>query len=148
MAALVASLGVDFIVTTGDNIQLNGTYDTLVGAYYSDYIGAYVGAYGPGSATNRFFPVLGNHDYTNGGGGATYHDFFTLPGANFSSTSGTERYYDFVWGPVHLPSSTPTPRPRCSGPGWKPAWPPQRCPGRSWCCTSRPTPPGRRRLVT
>ena len=102
VAALVASLGVDFIVTTGDNIQLNGTYDTLVGAYYSDYIGAYVGAYGPGSATNRFFPVLGNHDYTNGGGGAAYHDFFTLPGANFSSTSGTERYYDFVWGPVHF----------------------------------------------
>gem|GEM_PF-2536223 len=102
VAALVHSLNVDFIVTTGDNIQLDGTYDDLVGAYYSSFIGAYQGVHGPGSAVNRFFPALGNHDYTNGGGVAAYYDFFTLPGDGFHSTSGTERYYDFVWGPVHF----------------------------------------------
>jgi hypothetical protein len=102
VAALVASLGVDFVVTTGDNIQLDGTYDDLVGAFYSAYIGNYRGAFGPGSTSNRFFPVLGNHDYTNGTGGAGYYEFFTLPGAGFASSSGTERYYDFVWGPVQF----------------------------------------------
>ncbi|MCU0280467.1 MAG: metallophosphoesterase, partial [Acidimicrobiia bacterium] len=102
VASLVASLGVDFIVTAGDNIQWPGTYDRLVGAYYSAFIGAYRGAYGPGSPSNRFFPALGNHDYTDGGAGSAYFDYFTLPGASFVSTSGTERYYDFVWGPVQF----------------------------------------------
>ncbi len=69
VASLVASLQVDFIVTAGDNIQWPGTYDRLVGAYYSAFIGAYQGAYGAGSPGNRFFPALGNHDHTDGGGG-------------------------------------------------------------------------------
>ena len=43
--------------------------------------------------TNRFFPVLGNHDWDTPGA-APYLDYFTLP--------GNERYYDVVLGPVHL----------------------------------------------
>ncbi len=102
VASLVASLQVDFIVTAGDNIQHEGSYDDLVGAYYASYIGAYGGTHGPGAAVNRFFPALGNHDYWNGDDGANYYRFFTLPGAGLVSTSGTERYYDFTWGPVQF----------------------------------------------
>jgi len=102
VAALVDSLGVDFIITTGDNVQLDRPIDELVGAFYSNYIGDYVGAYGPGAQGNRFFPSLGNHDYREGGGIAAYFGYFTLPGEGLASSSGTERYYDFVWGPVHF----------------------------------------------
>ena len=50
---------------------------------------------GPGVKENRFFPVLGNHDWDAPGEGCKpYLDYFTLP--------GNERYYEFVWGPVHF----------------------------------------------
>ncbi|MBT8214830.1 MAG: VCBS repeat-containing protein, partial [Acidimicrobiia bacterium] len=112
VAALVDSLTPDFIVTTGDNVysavgELPVTYDNRVGRYYADYIGAYSGAYGTGSPTNRFFPSPGNHDYTDIGSTtdlAEYEAFFTLPGAGIptTDTSDSERYYDFVQGPVHF----------------------------------------------
>ena len=78
----------------GDNSYDATAIDTNIGQYYSDFIGNYTGSYGTGSLVNRFFPSLGNHDYTDGGGSAAYFNYFTLP--------GNERYYDFVQGPVHF----------------------------------------------
>ena len=97
VANLVASLNVDFIVTTGDNYYGSTPVDDQVGRYYSSFIGNYAGAYGTGSEINRFFPTLGNHDYDDlagGGNGVNYFNYFTLP--------GNERYYDFQMGPIHF----------------------------------------------
>ena len=99
VANLVGSLNVDFIVTTGDNVYGTTLIDHSIGIFYSDFIGDYIGDVGPGSAINRFFPSLGNHDYWDDGSGFNggidiYLDYFTLP--------GNERYYDFQMGPVHL----------------------------------------------
>ena len=107
VAALVAALGPDALVSVGDNIYEPATYDDVVGVSYRSWVGAYAGVHGAGSPTNRFFPALGNHDrYTwDGHDGLTdYLDFFTLPGpgADSDATSGTEQYYDVRWGPVHL----------------------------------------------
>ena len=96
VAALVTSWAPDFIATTGDNNYYYGaaaTIDQNIGQYYHAYISPYRGHYGPGAATNRFFPVLGNHDWETPGA-QPYLDYFTLP--------GNERYYDVVRGPVHL----------------------------------------------
>ncbi len=95
VAALVSAWQPDYILTTGDNNYPAGeaaTIDHSIGAYYHQYIAPYYGQYGAGSATNRFFPTLGNHDWESGG--QAYLDYFTLP--------GNERYYDMVLGPVHL----------------------------------------------
>jgi hypothetical protein len=102
VADLIDARGVDFILTTGDNVYGSRPIDEVVGRLYSGYVGDYSGAYGPGSATNRFFPALGNHDHTDGGGLGDYFYYFTLPGEGLTSSSGTERYYDFVWGPVQV----------------------------------------------
>ena len=42
---------------------------------------------------NRFFPVLGNHDWKEKSL-QVHYDYFTLP--------GNERYYDLEWGLVHF----------------------------------------------
>ena len=94
VAALIAAMNVDFIVTTGDNAySSSASADEQIGFAYSDYIGNYTGAYGLGSDINRFFPSLGNHDYGNLGVDE-YLDYFTLP--------GNERYYDYQMGAVHF----------------------------------------------
>jgi tartrate-resistant acid phosphatase type 5 len=96
VAALVRSWEPDFITTNGDNNYPSGsalTIDEHIGFYYSAFIGDYVGAFGVGAETNRFFPSLGNADWY-GTSCAPYLDYFTLP--------GNERYFDFVRGPVHL----------------------------------------------
>ncbi len=104
VADLVATWNPDFIVTVGDNNYDLATMDEAVGVTYADSIGNYQGSFGTGAAHNRFFPALGNHDYTSPGGLAEYLDYFTLPGGGIPSTntSGNERYYDFVRGPVHF----------------------------------------------
>jgi tartrate-resistant acid phosphatase type 5 len=104
VAKLVGSHSPDFIITTGDNSYGSSAIDVNVGQYYSSYIGHYVGSYGSGSVPNRFFPVLGNHDFNDGGGLGAYLTYFTLPerGVLDTNTSGNERYYDFVRGPVHF----------------------------------------------
>ena len=95
VAALVDSWNVDFILTAGDNAYGTTTYEQSVGQFYSDYIGDYTGSYGPGSSFNRFFPILGNHDYEDPGAGlAAYLSYFSLP--------DDERYYDFQVGMVHF----------------------------------------------
>ena len=96
VANLIHSWEPDLIVTTGDNNYPNGkasTIDRNIGQYFADYIYPYTGEYGSGAAENRFFPVLGNHDWREGNI-QPHYDYFTLP--------GNERYYDFEWGPAHF----------------------------------------------
>ena len=93
---MIDSWQVDFVITVGDNNYPDGassTMDRNVGQYYHAYIYPYTGGYGDGSDINRFFPTLGNHDWTSPGG-QPYLDYFTLP--------GNERYYDFQLRAVHL----------------------------------------------
>ncbi len=101
VANRVKSWNPDFIITTGDNNYGYGgsgsgsaaTIDQNIGQYYHDYIYPYIGSYGAGAATNKFFPTLGNHDwYTTDA--IPYKNYFVLP--------NNERYYDFVKGPVHF----------------------------------------------
>jgi hypothetical protein len=107
VAALVDSWAPDFVVGTGDNRYDPDTLDGVVGLNYCTYLtdvlpGANCG--GGASATNAFFPVLGNRDYTDNGGLSVYLDYYTLPGTGIatSGTSGNERYYDFIKGDVHF----------------------------------------------
>jgi Ca2+-binding RTX toxin-like protein len=93
IAAMVDAWNVDFILTVGDNIYDLSSFDESVGQHYADYIGNYSGAYGAGSEINRFFPTLGNHDYSDAGL-AAWQNFFTLP--------DNERYYDFQIGSVRF----------------------------------------------
>jgi len=105
---LVKSWDPNFIVTQGDDNyedKLNNSIDDNVGQYYHKFIYPYNGNYGQVSynQTNRFFPVLGNHDYKNIKGSPSNYllnqwlNYFTLP------TNGKdERYYDFVRGDVHF----------------------------------------------
>jgi len=96
VAALVKSWNPDFIVTVGDNnypLGAASTIDENIGKYYHEYIYPYVGGYGAGASSNRFFPALGNHDW-NTGNIQAYLDYFTLP--------NNERYYDFTQGPLHF----------------------------------------------
>lgn len=93
---LIKSWNVDYIVTTGDNNYPDGAYETIdenIGQYFHEFIAPYTGSYGDGASENRFFPTLGNHDYTTDNA-QPYFDYFTLP--------GNERYYDILLGPVHL----------------------------------------------
>jgi PKD repeat protein len=107
VAMLVNGWSPQFIVGAGDTRYGATTFDQVVGQFYCGYLAnAGVGNYcnGGTSPTNAFFPVLGNHDYSDGGGLNEYLNYFTLPGASIASsnTSGNERYYDFVIGPVHF----------------------------------------------
>jgi tartrate-resistant acid phosphatase type 5 len=96
VAKLVKSWRPEFVVTTGDDNYPDGAAETIdkhIGAFYAELIGDYHGAFGTGSAKNRFWPTLGNHDW-RAAGAKPYLDYFTLP--------GNERYYDVVLGAVHL----------------------------------------------
>ena len=84
------------MLTLGDNNYSSGeaaTIDKNIGKYYHAFIGSYRGTYGAGSATNRFWPSPGNHDWV-AANLKPYTDYFTLP--------GNERYYDVDLGLVHL----------------------------------------------
>lgn len=94
VAEMVAAWQPEFVVTTGDNNYPNGdpaTLDQNVGQYYHQFIAPYKGSYGEGADRQRFFPVLGNHDWDSGYPQA-YLDYFSLP--------GNGRYYQFLWGPI------------------------------------------------
>ncbi len=96
VADLVKSWQPDFIVTTGDNNYPEGaakTIDENIGQYYADYIGNYHGRYGSGSPENRFWPVVGNHDWL-AKDAQPYLDYFTLPDKKY--------YYTFAEGPVQF----------------------------------------------
>ncbi|MGH2581365.1 MAG: metallophosphoesterase, partial [Anaerolineales bacterium] len=97
VAEMIEDWNVDFIVTTGDNNYPNGEAETIdenIGQYYHHYIGSYQGIYGAATAENRFFPTMGNHDWTLDNSIEPYLDYFTLP--------GNERYYEVVVPPVHF----------------------------------------------
>lgn len=96
VAALVAGWEPDFVVTTGDNNYPDGRAETIdrnIGQYYSQFIAPYRGAFGPGATENRFWPVLGNHDWSTGYP-EPYLAYFSLP--------GNGRYYSVERGPVRL----------------------------------------------
>lgn len=96
VASLVKSWEPELIITTGDNNYPDGEAETIddnIGQYYHEFIYPYQGEYGPGADVNRFFPTLGNHDWTTNKAQAHF-DYFELP--------NNERYYDFVWGSVHF----------------------------------------------
>lgn len=95
VAALVKSWNPDFIVTTGDNNQIGGKneMDANIGQYYHEYLYNYTGTYGEGSPTRRFYPSLGNHDWS-GEGVEAYLAYFRL--------RDFQRYYEFTQGPVHF----------------------------------------------
>jgi hypothetical protein len=93
---LVKSWKPDHVITLGDNNYQAGeavTIDRNIGKYYAEFIGNYVGMFGPGSATNRFWPSPGNHDWVQPDL-KPYTQYFTLP--------NNERYYDVDLGLVHL----------------------------------------------
>jgi hypothetical protein len=95
VAALVRTWNPDAVLTVGDNNYSAGTFDALdlnVGKHYHEFIGSYRGRFGAGSAANRFWPSLGDHDWE--AGVDSYLAYFTLP--------GNERYYDVDLGPVHI----------------------------------------------
>ena len=104
VAALVKSWNPDLVITTGDNNYPDGaaaTIDPNIGQFYHQFIYPYLGTYGEGADTNRFFPTLGNHDWNTVDGDGMpfpYLDYFKLP----QRESENERYYDFEWGPVHF----------------------------------------------
>ena len=96
VAELVDLLQPDYVLTTGDNNYPFGdasTIDQNIGQYFSELIFPYRGAFASSATENRFFPVLGNHDWETPGA-APYLDYFTLP--------GNERYYEVALGPVRF----------------------------------------------
>ncbi|MDW3192264.1 MAG: metallophosphoesterase [Cytophagales bacterium] len=106
VANMIDSWQVDFIISLGDDSyadKLNNNIDDNVGQYYHSYIFPYFGNYGAGSANaqNRFWPVLGNHDYKASDPPGQYLqewlNFFTLP-----DQPAGERYYEKRIGDVHL----------------------------------------------
>lgn len=81
VANLIKRWNVNFIITTGDNNYPKGrssTIDKNIGQYFSEYIGNYKGKYGVGSKINRFFPVLGNHDWRANTSPKTSHIWIIL----------------------------------------------------------------------
>lgn len=87
VAQLINNQAPDFIITGGDNC-----YDTVP---IATQVGKHFGSWVSGA---RFWPSLGNHDYSDpcGGGSAAsgYRAYFSLP--------GNERYYQVRKGPVEL----------------------------------------------
>jgi hypothetical protein len=98
VANLIKSWNPDFIITTGDNNYPDGeasNIDTNIGQFFREYIHPYVGTFGPGGTTNRFWPSIGNHEWPFGVSFlAPYLAYFTLP--------GNERYYSHRHGPVEI----------------------------------------------
>jgi tartrate-resistant acid phosphatase type 5 len=96
VATLIKGWNPDFIITLGDNNYPSGAASSIdgnIGKYFHDYIYPYVGSFTPGSATNRFFPSLGNHDWETSGA-VPYLNYFVLP--------NNERYYSFTQGPIEF----------------------------------------------
>jgi hypothetical protein len=101
VANLIKSWNPDFIITTGDNNYPDGeasNIDTNIGQFFHEFIHPYVGTFGEGAVSNRFFPSIGNHDWASGRFGVAglqpYLDYFTLP--------GNEHYYNYRYWPVEI----------------------------------------------
>jgi hypothetical protein len=101
VSTLVHGWSPDAIITLGDNNYPSGTAATIdknIGQFYHDFIGNYTGTYGAGSATNRFFPALGAHDWDTTSGSPP----LPTPYLNYVTLPGNERYYTFTDGPVQF----------------------------------------------
>ena len=97
VAGIIKTWNVDFVTTVGDNSYCYNNaapdpYDDCVARYYHDWIAPYSGKYGAGASENRFWPVMGNHDWDTGL--IAYTNAFSLP--------NNERYYDLLRGPVQF----------------------------------------------
>lgn len=97
---LIKSWSPDFIVHVGDLVYADGgagddenPYEAYVARFFSDYIGGYRGVFGTGPTSNKFFPTLGNHDWTDGPE-YRYLNAFFLP--------RPETYYTVKKGPVQF----------------------------------------------
>lgn len=101
VAEMIVGWNPDVFVHLGDmtysdserDIPTVSAYEELVAQFYYPLIGGYSGYFGSTQSYNRFFPVLGNHDWTDTPI-SEYYDFFNLP--------GNERYYSFKRGPVQF----------------------------------------------
>jgi tartrate-resistant acid phosphatase type 5 len=101
VATRVLAMTPDFICTTGDNTYSTtvsvSNWDNAVGQYYRSYIQlpAASAHFAQSSPVNKFFPVLGNHDFDVGNSATSYTNYFIgLP--------GNRRYYTFTQGPVQF----------------------------------------------
>ena len=102
VSELVKEWDPDFITTVGDNNYPEGsmfTIDHNVGRYYHRYILGYQGEYGAGAERQRFYTLLGNHDWDS-----IYCRESTCYGPYFEyfKMDGTQRYYSFQEGPVRF----------------------------------------------
>lgn len=81
----------DAIVFGGDLREGDNTYQQMFEdmAGYAGYLAR------TDAATNRLWPVLGNHDWTDGGGLLEWYSYFQMLPNN-------QRYYEFVVGAVHF----------------------------------------------
>jgi hypothetical protein len=96
VANVVKGWSPDFVMTLGDDNYPGGaasTIDQNIGQFYHEFIYPYLGSYGSGATSNRFFPCLGNHDWLTSNG-QPHNDYFALP--------GNERYYTYRYGPVEI----------------------------------------------
>lgn len=94
VANLVKSWNPDHIIALGDNNYDDGaasTIDANIGKYFHDYIYPYTGSYGAGAASNKFWAVIGNHEYHTAG---------AVPHLNYFAFPSNERYYSTTQGPV------------------------------------------------
>lgn len=103
VATRVLAMNPDFICTTGDNTYSTSTaisnYDGAVGQYYRTYIQlpAASAHFAFGSPVNKFWPVLGNHDWDAGSASPYINYFIGLP-----TTPANRRYYTFTRGPIQF----------------------------------------------
>ncbi len=101
VATRVLAMAPDFICTTGDNTYntTNNTanWDGAIGQYYHSYMQLIPASawFGQGSVVNKFFPVLGNHDFDVGNSATSYTNYF-------ANLPGNRRYYTFTQGPVQF----------------------------------------------
>lgn len=106
VADMIQTWNVDFVITQGDNRYDTWNFDEVIGQHYCPFLSNIPsGLYCSGNGSNnRFFPAIGNHEYTDGAGLDEYLSYFSLPGdgVESSNSSGNERYYDFVIGDVHI----------------------------------------------
>ena len=110
VAKVVISWNPDFVVTVGDNAYDGLSPEQAVGRFYCRFLSGVPPTAdcpaGSGSATNKFFPSAGNHDYDDGGGIEAYLTYFDLPGAGVNSSSGvqpvSELWYEVQIGHVCL----------------------------------------------
>jgi len=100
VAALVRSWSPEFVLHVGDTVYSGGgaefdsnPYEVYVAQYFYPFLGGYSGVYGKGSSVNKFFPTLGNHDWTDGPD-YRYRNFYQLP--------PPETYYTVKRGPVQI----------------------------------------------